>query len=212
MTVFDLFFLGSVVFVLVMTGRIAVCAGRRRWKNARGAARMLGIYVAAYAAVLFAVGLAAPRRFYAPGQRMCADDWCVAALAAKPVGDAGDRPCGVDAGSRVWIATAEVSSRALRVRQRANDAEAEVEDLHGKRYAPCGGPLASNSQARQGLRGEVGPGESYRVQLPFRLPASAVPAGLLVHHGDWPGALIIGGGPSWLHPPALLRFPPEDPD
>jgi hypothetical protein len=56
------------------------------------------------------------------------------------------------------------------------------------------------------LSDPLGPGGSFRVLLPFLLPETAKPAGLAVHHGDFPGVAIIGADQSFLHTPALLRF------
>ena len=55
------------------------------------------------------------------------------------------------------------------------------------------------------LSDEIGPGESFRVFLPFRLPGGATPAGLVMHHGDVPGVAIVGADQSLLHQPALQR-------
>ena len=195
MTLSDLFFLMSVLFVLVLSIRIAVSAIRRRWQTTGRLGRFLGLFVAFYVAALIAVALFLPRRFYAPGERRCFDDWCIAAVSAQPANNSTDGPCGN------WIAAVEVSSVARRVRQRAPDARAELEDQQGKRYQPC----AADGSGRS-LSGELGPGESFSVSLPFRLPAGATPAGLVVHHGDIPGIAIVGEDQSLLHTPALQRL------
>jgi hypothetical protein len=194
----DLFFLASVLLVLILCGRIAISALQGRWGTARRTARLLGLFVASYAVLLMALALALPRRFYAVGERRCFDDWCVAALGARVADGPADPPCQPMQGSRTWVAVAEVSSVARRVRQRARDARAELEDRQGHRYQPCAAP------SRQ-LSDELGPGESFRVLLPFRLPMGARPAGLVVHHGDFPGIVIVAADRSFLHPPALMR-------
>lgn len=201
MTLFDLFFLVSVLFVFGMAAGIAVSALRRRWKSAGRLSRFLALFVALYAAVGVCVALARPRRFYAPGERRCFDDWCVAAAGIEPAIDTAESPCGADRGGRTWVATIEVSSVARRVRQRALDARAELEDDRGTRYRPCAVPAAGNS-----LSDMLGPGESFRVRLPFRLPPAATPAGLIMHHGDFPGVVIIGEDHSFFHQPALHRL------
>jgi hypothetical protein len=197
MTLFDLFFLVSVLFIFGLATGIAVSALRRRWKTVGRLSRFLGLFVALYAAVGVCVALALPRRFYAPGERRCFDDWCVAAVGIER---ANDSPCGADNGGLNWVAIIEVSSVARRIRQRAPDARAEMEDDRGNRYRPCAAP-AGNS-----LSDMLGPGESFRVRLPFRLPSAATPAGLIVHHGDFPGVVIIGADQSFLHQPALQRL------
>ena len=196
MALSDLLFLLSVLLILFMVAGIAISAIRGRWKTMGRFSSALGLFVAVYAAVLIGVAVAIPRRFYAPGERRCFDDWCAAALSVEPA----EAACGADASGRSWVATIEVSSVARRIRQRAPDARAELEDENGSRYPPCAGSTAGNS-----LSDMLGPGESLRVSLPFRLPAGAIPAGVILHHGDFPGAVIIGADQSFLHHPALQR-------
>jgi hypothetical protein len=198
LTLFDLLFLASVLFVVAMLLRIAVSAFRGRWTAASRSGRFLGLFLAIYAAVLVCVALVLPRRYYASGERRCFDDWCAATLDATATTTA---PCGPDDGGRNWIASIEVTSVARRIRQRAPDAHAELEDAQGKRYQPCAATAGGRS-----LSDELGPGESFRVSLPFRMPRGATPAGLVVHHGDFPGAVIVGADQSFLHPPALQRL------
>jgi hypothetical protein len=192
----DLLFVGSVVFVLVLVVRIAVHAVRgRRDRMIRGV-RTLVCYGAGYVAVLLAVALSMPRRAYSQGERECFDDWCAAGIGIAP-GAAID---GCD-GANVWIGTLEVSSDAKRIRQRAADAVALLEDGSGRRYESCGEPAPGGGR---GLRDELGPGESFRVLLAFSLPAGARPAGFVIRHGAFPGLLIIGDDQSLAHRPTLL--------
>ncbi len=192
----DLVMLGSVVLVLVLVIRLAVQAARGRWGAVGRSARFLGIYLAGYAVVLVAVALTMPRDSRAAGERECFDDWCAAGVRAEPAADA---PCAVDAGTRVWVVTVEVSSDAKRVRQRAPDARALLEDRGGREYAACGAPLGAHE-----LADELGPGDSFLVTEPFRLPAGAVPAGVVISHGGFPGIMIIGDDQSLFHRRTLL--------
>jgi hypothetical protein len=206
MTPGDLFFLASVLLVLTLTVRIAVSMLRRRWETARRLATVLGFYLGCYAALLIGVALARPRRILAPGERRCFDDWCAAAITARPADGGVEQPCESGRAGRVWIATLEVSSVAKRIRQRARDARAEIEDRVGKRYEPCAPALKNGGDSPLSLSAEIGPGESFRLLLPFRLPAGSEPAGIVFHHGDFPGAIIIGADQSFRHPPALHRL------
>ena len=206
MSLGDLFFLASVLTVSTWCVLITISALGRRWETTRRSARMLGWFVAAYATTLILVALLLPRRFYAAGERRCFDDWCVAAMEAKIADGSTAVPCSGGGSGRDWIATIEVSSYAKRIRQRAPDARAELEDAQGRRYQPCAGPLPLGTGQPRRLSDELGPGESYDVYLPFRLPAAEAPAGLVMHHGDFPGILIIGEDHSLLHSPALQRL------
>jgi hypothetical protein len=195
-------FLGSVVVVLVLLVRIAVSAIRAQRDRLVRTTRLLAAYVAGYAVVLVAVALLTPRRTLPQGVRECFDDWCVAGISADAASIA---PPGCD-GANVWIGTLEVSSNARRVRQRAADAAATLEDQAGHRYGPCGTPASGGSEPR-GLRDELGPGDSFRVTLAFSLPAGARPAGFVISHGAFPGALIVGDDQSLGHRPTLLSVP-----
>src|ERR1022692_42103 len=133
MTLSDLIFLASVVLVLVLSVRIAVSALRGRWDKTRRLTRMLGWFVAGYAVALILAALLVPRHFYATGERRCFDDWCVTALGAKATDISTDVPCQSGQGGRTWVTVVEVSSVAGRIRQRARDARAELEDRQGRR-------------------------------------------------------------------------------
>jgi len=197
MTILDLVFIASFLFTLVMAVRIAIAAIGRRRQTVVRASRVLGLFLALYAAALLSVAIARPRRFYAPGERRCFDDWCVAAIGVRTAANA----CGPDnGGGRDWIATVEVSSVARRVRQRAADAGAELEDAQGRRYQPCAPAIGGKS-----MSDPLDPGESFRVSLPFRLPTTATPAGLVMHHGEFPGVVIIGEDHTLFHTGALHR-------
>ena len=100
----------------------------------------------------------------------------------------------------MWTLTVGVSSAAKRVRQRALDAHALLEDGAGREYSPCGAPLGAHA-----LSDEIGPGESFDVVEPFVLPAGAEPAGVVISHGAFPGILLIGDDQSFLHRRTLLR-------
>jgi hypothetical protein len=196
----SLIFLGSVLFVLVQLGGIALSALRGRQDRLRGTARLLAGYVAGYAAVLLAVALMMPRRTLPQGTRECFDDWCIAGVGAVPSGTVPVPGCD---GGNVWIGTLEVSSDAKRVRQRAADAAATLEDQSGHRYPACATRAQGGGEPR-GLRDELGPGDSFQVTLAFSLPAGARPAGFVISHGAFPGALIIGDDQSLAHRPTLL--------
>jgi hypothetical protein len=206
MTLGDVLFLASVLLVVTLCVSIAVSAFQRRRETTSRLGRLLGWFIAFYAMTLICVALVLPRRFYAPGERRCFDDWCVAAIEARIADISTIMPCQGDRGGRNWIATIEVSSEAKRIRQRAPDARAELEDQQGRRYQPCATALPRGTGPARLLSDELGPGESFYVSLPFRLPDDKIPAGLVVHHGDIPSVIIVGADQSLLHPPALQRF------
>jgi len=214
MTIFDLLFLASLLFILVSLFVIFIAALRRRAPTLRWWARILGLYLAAYAVALILASLLSPRRIYSPGERRCWDDWCAAAVRVAPARGSGSFPCQLEPATSIWLAEIQVSSVAKAVRQRAPDARAELEDQQGGRYSPCGTPLdqgaAAVSRGVAGLWHELsdplGPGDSFTVVLPFALPANRQPAGIVMHHGDFPGIVIIGDDSSFLHRRALQRI------
>lgn len=189
---------GSIVFVLISVVRLMIAGVRGRRDQVRRISRILALYVLGYAVVLVLVGLAMPRRTLAAGDRQCYDDWCVAAIDAAP-GQA-QRVEGCE-GPNLWIVRLQVSSDAKRVRQRAADAAALLEDGTARHYRPCGSPDPGGAS----LRDELGPGESFNVMLAFALPAGRSPAGVVIRHGYFPGILIIGDDQSLAHRPMLYR-------
>lgn len=195
MSVVDLVFLFSFLFCAVLVIRLLWLPMRRDWPKWLATARWLVAFIVIYATALVATALIMPRRELPVGERKCFDDWCVAAsgLELQP------SPELCPGAAAVWVASVEVSSVARRIRQRAADATVEVEDLLGRRYASCsaGGP--------KHLRDMLGPGERFSVSMPFALPAGGRPVGLVVHHGAFPGVIIIGADQSWLHQPTLFR-------
>ncbi|HYL63526.1 MAG TPA: hypothetical protein VE077_12990 [Candidatus Methylomirabilis sp.] len=202
MTLADLFFLASVLFVAVCFLAMVVAALDSRMASLRRWAKFLFAYIAVYALALIAASLLSPRRVYPAGERRCWDDWCATALRVVP--EATSAPLHRSSGSdmRIWVAEINVSSAAKRVRQSAPDARAELEDEQGALYQPCAAPLANGTAPPRSFADPLGPGGSFPVLLPFRLPMNEQPAGIVMHHGDFPGDIIIGSDSSVLHRPA----------
>ena len=197
---FTLLFIASVLLLFGGLVSLGVLALTRRWTALRSTARFLGLYVAAYGVALVAVALSMPRRFMPVGARECFDDWCVAGHSAAPApASLNSEDCAHTPDQRVWLATIDLSSDAKRVRQRAWDAAAQLEDSAGRRYSPCGPPTGAHT-----LTEVLDPGQRVQVVQPFVLPAGAVPVGIVVHHGAFPGIVTIGDDQSLLHPPTLL--------
>lgn len=206
MTLSDLLFLASLLFVLVCLLAIFLAAFLLRWRAVRRWGKLLAAFLAVYVPVLLVSGLLMPRRIYPPGALRCWDDWCATAVRVAPATPSTPLPCVGAPGTRIWVAEIEVSSVAKRVRQRAPDAYAELEDEQGTRYQTCAAPLAQGGTPARTLADPLDPGDSFSVLLPFRLPTKAQPAGVVLYHGDFPGIVIIGNDSSVLHRPALQRI------
>src|SRR5579859_6628961 len=171
MTLFDLLFLASILFVLVCLIAIAISALRSRFDRLRRWAKLLGVYLAAHALALILTSLLLPRRIYSPGERRCWDDWCTTARAASIASNSAMPPCLSTPGTHMWIAKIEVSSVAKRVSQRAPDARAELEDLQGTRYQPCTASLAQGSAPPHASRIPSAPATLFL----FSCPSSFLP-------------------------------------
>jgi len=206
MTLFDFLFLASILLFVICVLLILISAARARFDRVGWWSRLLVSYFAAYALLLLITSLFSPRRVYAPGERRCWDDWCATAVRAVPAEASAIPVCPATPNSRVWLAEIEVSSPAKRVRQRALDARAAIEDQHGSRYSPCAGWLTQGTTPPHTLSDPLGPGESFSVFLPFQLPADRQPVGMVLQHGASPGLLIIGDDSSFLHRRALQPF------
>jgi hypothetical protein len=206
MTLFDLIFLASILFILICLISIASSTLRSRTDKLRWWSKLLGAYLALYAVALLSTSLLLPRRIYSPGERRCWDDWCATALRASPANASATLPCSFMSGTRVWLAEIQVSSVAKRIHQRAPDARVELEDQQGTRYPPCAASLPEGSDPPRTLSVPLGPGDSFSVFQTFQLPSSKQPVGIVMHHGDFPGLLIIGADSGFLHRPALQRI------
>lgn len=209
MTLFDLLFLASLLFVLVCLIAILVSAARRRRDGLLRWCKLLGVFLVLHSLALIFTSLALPRRVYAPGERRCWDDWCATAVRATgiaPQAPPSAQPCSPAQNARLWYVEIEISSEAKRVSQRAPDARAELEDVQGARYSPCSAPLAQGTVPPHELSDRLNPGDSFSVLLPFTLPANRPPAGVVMHHGSFPGIVIIGDDSAFLHQPALQRL------
>ena len=192
----------SMMIGLALLGRAAWLALIRRQARAVGKSLLFGLlYLTLYLVVLGATGLMTPRRSLNPGQAECFDDWCAAGISAR-LGEAGAlTDCRPPADQVTWLVTLELSSRARGIQQRARDAAAVLEDFSGQQAQPCSGPLGEH-----GLQDFLAPGESFQVQMAFNLPAGSSPAGVVIHHGTFPGVLIIGDDQVFLHRPTLLKL------
>jgi len=206
MTLFDLLFLVSALFLVICVLLILISAMRSRFDRLRWWTRLLLSYLALYATALLLTSLLSSRRVFAPGQRRCWDDWCTTGVRAFPPDASATPVCPSAPGTRVWLAEIEVSSAAKRVRQRAPDARVELEDQQGTDYPPCASWLGQGTNPPHALSDPLGPGESFPVLLPFQLPLSQQPAGIVVRHGQFPGLLIIGDDNSFLHRRTLQRI------
>ena len=200
MTLSDLLFIVSALLVLGTLIRLLIVAVLRRTGPLKSTARFLGIYLTVYAALLMGFGLGRPRIFLDQGRPKCFDEWCVAAIKTEPAAGA------VCAGSNTWIATFEIASQAQRRKQSASDAIAELEDAQGRRFAPCGSPISGTGKSANTLNDFLEPGEHRLVAIPFALAQGSQPVGAVVHHGQFPGVVIIGDDQSFLHPQTLFRF------
>lgn len=181
----DLIFIGSVATVLVLLIRL-VFAGKKR----AAAARHLGGFLVAYAAVLVTVSLATPRRIQPPGKRKCFDDWCVTLLKVEP-----------GTGPQLWTAQIEVFSDAKRVSQAAPDAVAKMEGPDGRLY-----DAVPSSESGPHLTDRLNPGERLTVDLAYRLPPGVTPKGVQIWHGRIPGLIAIASDYAWLHQPMLFTY------
>ncbi len=197
-----LVFLGSLLIVAALLLAGLIIALGRHWAHLSRVARILGAFIALYAVVLLTVSLATPRRVLDPGQSECFDDWCVAGVSAKL---APSSLCPGESNGTVWVATLQVSSRARGITQPASDAAAVLEDRANRQFKPCAGPLPTPGQGAHALTDYLRPGESFTARLPFRLPASAQPAGLVLSHGAFPGVLIIAADQSGFHKHTLFK-------
>lgn len=189
-----LLFLAAVCATLVLLVRAAALGLRGSRAGARRSLGLLLAFIALYAIALCLVAIAMPRRTVPVGERECFDDWCVGGLAATR---GVPRTACAAPNAQPWLVTLRLSSRARRGVERARDAEALLEDREGHLHRPC---------VNGALREPIAAGRARDIAFVFALPNGASPAGVIVSHGAFPDALIIGADQSVLHPRTLLTL------
>jgi hypothetical protein len=187
-TLFDLLFALAFLASAGCLLTAVVLALRGRGTRALGILRIWAIGAAIYMTALVSVSFAQPRRVLHLGDLRCFDDWCITVENV------------LRSGARYDVAL-RVSSRALRVSQRAPDAAVYLTDDRGRRYDPL--PDASAVPLSVLLQ----PGESIPASRSFTVPEDARQVGLIVNHGTGPGSLVIGDEASLFHKRTIVRFP-----
>jgi hypothetical protein len=179
MTIFEPLFILLFVATVATLVTAAAAALRGQLPRAVNILRRLAIAAAAYFFVVLVVALAAEPPLHHTGEPQCFDDWCITVVAAKRTDTAS---------AQMWRVTLRVSSRAMRVVQRENNAAVHLIDSKGRTWRPDPAELAVP------LDGQVGPGESFDAIRRFELPPDAADVRLVFNHeGGFPiGAFIIG--------------------
>jgi hypothetical protein len=172
---FILLFLTTVA--ALATAAVAALRGRR--PHVLRIVRRLAVGAALYFAIVLIVAFSAVPPVHHVGEPQCFDDWCITVTDAKRTDTAS---------TQSWRVALRISSRALRVVQRENDAAVHLVDSKGRIYLPDPSEIAVR------LDGRVGPGESFDAERRFELPPDATGVKLVFNHeGGFPiGAFIIG--------------------
>jgi hypothetical protein len=209
MTIFDLLFLACFLAAVAALFRAAYHACRRRWASSARVLRRLGYGIAAYAAVLVTVSLTSHPKVLRMGETRCFDDWCVAVERAERCSQVGKPPAVVEARGIFRVVTLRVLNAARRRAQRATDAGVYLIDATGRRYDPSPEgqrALDATGGGGQDLTTRMSPGSSFERTVVFDVPRDVAGLGLVVTHGSFPGALIIGDSQSFLHPPTVVKL------
>jgi hypothetical protein len=209
MTIFDLVFLGSVVGCGLALIVALLALVRRRWSAARRTLIGLSCYLLLYALALVSVAALSPQRALTMGQERCFDDWCLAATHAAQQPAVGVAPLVVTAQGRFVVVTVRVTSHAKAISQRALDVQLYLLDGAGRRYdASSAGQRALDAADQSGhpLASELAPSGSFTHTVVFDIPTDAGPLALVVSHGAFPGAIIIGSDQSVFHRPTIIRL------
>ncbi len=197
MTLLDLLFLLLAVVALVTLLVAATLAVSGRGARAGRLLRRLGAGAAVYLTVAMAVSALRPQRFIAAGQPWCFDDWCLTVRGVEP---------SAAADAAVYRLPLTISSRALRITQRARGAWIYLVDDHGRRYPP----EDDSASTAVPLDVAIGPGESVTTSRTFRLPPGSRPVGLITGHGgsycgvmNW---LVIGDAGCVFGKPTMITL------
>ena len=185
----DLFFLLCLLIAAVMLLQSAALAIRGQRIRALAKLRNLGIGVAAYFAIVFAVAAASPRKSYRIGDAQCFDDWCIAVTgAARTAPD-------------IVKVDLLLSSRAKRVPQGEKGTVVYLLDARGKRYNPQPDPAAIPFDT------QLEPGESRETFRRFAVPPDAGSLDLIyTNEGGFPIGFFIIGENDCVHGPPVVRL------
>jgi hypothetical protein len=206
MTLPDLFFLFSVLLLLLALVSLLAVLVARKPALARCIALGASAYVILYALALVTVSLASPQQVLGMNQDRCFDEWCIAAASVQEQPAIGATHA---QGGEYALVTVRVSSRSKGTRQRAVDAALYLLEESGRRYDPSPSgqqALETANLAGQPLNTYLDPGSSFTHTAAFDLPLGARPYALVVTHGLFPGRLIIGDSQSFLHKPTIFRL------
>jgi hypothetical protein len=193
MSLFDVFFLLSFIGSVVVLGSIVVLALRGHRGKAGRIFLAWAIFAALYLATNFAVSYATTQRILHIGESWCFDDWCLtvdraAASPAPPL--------------LSYNVQFHISSRALRITQRANYAWIYLVDDRGHLYPPQPAP------GQVPLDIVLRPGESVEASRTFAVPQDVHTLGLVTGHGSAycgvMSVLVIGDGGCWFGKPPMV--------
>jgi hypothetical protein len=209
MRIFDLVFIACFLTAVVSLLCATYYASGRRWARSAQVLRRLGFGAALYAALLMAVSLASRPNVLRMGERQCFDEWCITVERAARQSLVGNPPAAANARGIFYVVTVKVSNAARRRAQRETDVGVCLIDLAGHRYYPSPqGQIALDAMGTGGqdLTTKMPPGRSFERTLVFDVPKDTADLGLVVTHGLFPGALIIGDSQSFFHPPTIVRL------
>ncbi len=183
-SVFDLLFLAAAAASIVT---LIVAAIRRSLVLVRTWA----LCAVAYLAIGGAVSYFEPRKVMRVGENWCFDDWCLRVERVKRT-------------ANLYDIDLRISSRALRVTQRAKGAWIDLIDDRGRLYPPKPDPSAVPLDAL------LGPGQSVSTHRVFVVPPGVRQLGLITGHGGpYCGPmsfLIIGGSQCLFQRPPMIAI------
>jgi hypothetical protein len=193
MSLFDLLFL-ALFLSLVVTAVLAVInVARGRAQPAKRQGRRILWGLGAYFAVIALVSLFSPRRYLAPGEPQCADDWCITVADGHPDSLAHDQ----------YVVHFVLASRARGITQRERFVVAYLQDSTGHRYdaVPSAGDVPFDTA--------LGPLASMSAVRRYQVPAGAVGLGVVITREggyNFPQCCIIGYDGSLFHKRTIVRL------
>ena len=210
MTIFDGILILALLGCVLSLVSLAYFLVRRKFRRAKRVLLGLASFLVVYTAVLVSVALLSPQQVLALHQDRCFDDWCLSVEQVVQQSTIGSTSMLVHAHGMFDLVTVRVSSRASRVSQRALDAQVYVLDTQGQRYDPDPAGqqvLDASGQGGQPLDSELAPDGSFTRTVVFDVPKGASHLALVVTHGLFPDALVIGSDQSFLHKPTVIQLP-----
>ncbi len=183
MTIFDLLFIATFLFVSVSALAAVILLVWRRNAAAKKMSLVFAVYLSVYFGILIATSILSKQRMVAMGENQCFDEWCLrvvdVAYAAAP-----------KSGNTLAIVTMEVSNRGRARPQSEPQTFVYIVDDRGNTYWQSREAQAEYERSHgrsRALTSMITAGDTISVKQIFELPKNVGHLALIIGHPFGPG-------------------------